>query len=60
MAETRYLSSLSDQELIKKSKQFRGIDRDLVLRVLERRFNNGALKADLPSNLRQALKSRAS
>ena len=58
MANTKLLSSLSDQVLIQKFKQFRGIDRDLVLRVLKRRFSEGSLRADLPNNLRQVLKKK--
>ena len=58
MANTRLLGVLSDQELIKKFKQFSGIDRDLVLRVIEQRFNKGLFKADLPNNLRQTLKNK--
>src|SRR3989338_8306546 len=58
MADTRFLNALSDQVLIQRFKQFSGIDRDLVLRVLKQRFNRGSLKADLPSSLRQALKDK--
>ena len=56
MADTRRLSVLSDQKLIQMSKQFFGVDKDLVLRELRRRLNNGALKVDLPQNLRQTIK----
>lgn len=58
MAKTRNLSALPDQDLIKKFKEFTGVDRDLVLRVLQHRFNTGSLKADLPHGLRQSLKSK--
>jgi len=56
MADTRRLSVLPDQKLIQMSKQFFGADKDLVLRELRRRLNNGALKVDLPQNLRQTIK----
>jgi len=59
MAETRNLNALQDQQLIKMFKEFTGIDRELVRRALKRRFDTGKLKADLPSNLRMSLKSKA-
>ena len=56
MAETRNLSVLSDAVLIKKFKEFSGVDRDLVLRVLRKRFDSGLLKTDLPHALRHVFK----
>lgn len=58
MADTKNLNVLPDHTLIQKFKQFTGIDRDLVLRVLQQRFERGSLKCDLPKDLRLALKGK--
>ena len=59
MARTRQLGVMPDQDLIKRYKQFTGIDRDLIFRELRRRFDSGSLTCMLPRDLLSAFKKSA-
>lgn len=58
MAETRHLHMRSDQELIRLSKQYTGVAKELVMRELRARFNGGELKNTLPKEVLRALKEK--
>lgn len=57
MADTRHLRGIQDQKLVQMYKQFSGTDKDFVLRELKRRMDRGTLKIDLPSDVRDLVRS---